>query len=69
MVIVAIFGAVSIVTASSIGREINHFGAAKEAERRASADVFALAIADYVRAGNTAETKRALDAMPGASRR
>lgn len=60
LVIVAIFGAVAIVTASSIGREMNHYGAGKYEELITSANIFASAIANHVEAGDNERTEKAL---------
>ncbi|WP_411816317.1 ATP-binding protein [Hyphococcus sp. DH-69] len=48
LVIIAIFGAVVIATASSVWRETAQFGAGKRAELYASANVFASAISEHV---------------------
>lgn len=48
LVIVAIFGAVVIATASSVWRETAQYGAGKRAELLASANVFASAISEHV---------------------
>ncbi|MEO1242743.1 MAG: ATP-binding protein [Pseudomonadota bacterium] len=66
LVIVAIFGAVTIVTASSIGREINQYGEGKYSELKASANVYATAISAYVSDGNRKETTIALSAIANA---
>lgn len=66
LVIVAIFGAVTIVTASSIGREINQYGEGKYSELKASANVYATAISTYVSDGNRKETTMALSAIANA---
>ncbi|MGE0410026.1 MAG: ATP-binding protein, partial [Amphiplicatus sp.] len=63
LVTVAIFGAVGIVTASSVWRETAQYGAAKFAELDASANVFASAIAGSVRAGDKAAAVEALRAI------
>ncbi|MBI1366320.1 MAG: response regulator [Alphaproteobacteria bacterium] len=63
LVIAAIFGAVAIVTASSMWREIVQYGASKVAELNGAASVFASAIAQDVRAGDKAAALDALSAM------
>lgn len=67
LVIVAIFGAVTIVTASSIWRETAQYGVGKNAELNASAEVFASAISEYVETGDrqaTLNTLRAITHLP-----
>lgn len=66
LVIVAIFGAVTIVTASSIGREINQYGEDKYSELKASANAYATAISEYVNDRDREETIRALSAIANA---
>ncbi len=63
LVIVAIFGAVTIVTFSSIWRETNQYSAVKTAELRASASVFASAIAEHVVDDRKQEALTALRAI------
>ncbi|MEQ1930949.1 MAG: ATP-binding protein [Parvularculaceae bacterium] len=63
LVIIAIFGSVGIVTASSVMREVDQYGVGESAQLQASADVFAMAIAKDVRAGNSAEALEALRAI------
>jgi len=63
LVIVAIFGSVTIVTASSVWREIVQYGAGKSAELEASATVFAYAISDHVREGDRTQALEALRAI------
>ena len=68
LVIVAIFGAVAIATASSVWRETAQFGAGKRAELNASAHVFASAVAEPVfRKDKTAALNalRAISYLPG----
>ncbi len=60
MVVVAIFGAVTIVTASSIGREITQYSQGKNAELQATANMFAHAISKNVESGDHQETAEAL---------
>jgi two-component system sensor histidine kinase BarA len=67
LVIVAIFGAVAIVTASSVWREIGQYGAGRFAELSASANVFASAIANHVQErdkGATLDALRAIGQIP-----
>ncbi len=63
LVIVAIFGAVAIATASSVLREMNQFGAGKRAELYASANIFATAISETVYAKDKMGTLNALRAI------
>ena len=63
LVIVAIFGAVTIATASSVLREMNQFGAGKRAEVYASANIFATAISEPVFQQDRAATLNALRAI------
>ena len=60
LVIVAIFGAVTIVTVSSVWREITQYRQGKYAELSATANVFASAIGDHVAAKNRQQTLNAL---------
>ncbi len=60
LVIVAIFGAVTIATVSSVWREVTQYRQSKFAELSATANVFASAISDYVAAGNQPQTLKAL---------
>ncbi|MEE2690827.1 MAG: ATP-binding protein [Pseudomonadota bacterium] len=52
LVVVSIFGAVGIVTASSVWREFAQYGTGKTTELQASAIVIASAVADELRAGD-----------------
>lgn len=63
LVVVAIFGAVAIATASSVWREMAQYGDGKRAELYASANVFASAISEHVREADKAATLNALRAM------
>jgi two-component system sensor histidine kinase BarA len=63
LVTVAIFGAVAIVTMSSVWREIAQYGTGKFAELNGQARVFASAIADHVRDGDRQATLEALRAI------
>ena len=63
LVIVAIFGSVTIVTASSVWREISQYGEIKTAELESAATVFAYAISDHVREGDKTGTLEALRAI------
>ncbi|MFC2950685.1 ATP-binding protein [Marinicaulis aureus] len=63
LVIVAIFGAVAIATASSVLREMNQFGAGKRAELYASASIFATAISETVYTQDKMATLNALRAI------
>jgi two-component system sensor histidine kinase BarA len=63
LVVVAIFGAVAIATASSVWREMAQYGDGKRAELYASANVFASAISEHVRNADKAATLNALRAM------
>ncbi|WP_165793481.1 hybrid sensor histidine kinase/response regulator [Hyphococcus luteus] len=63
LVIVAIFGAVAIATASSVWRETAQFGAGKRAELDASAHIFASTIAEPVAMNDKAATLGALRAI------
>ena len=63
LVIVAIFGAVAIATASSVMREMSQFGAGKRAELYASASIFATAISETVYAKDKTATLNALRAI------
>ncbi len=63
LVIIAIFGSVGIVTASSVMREVTQYDAGEAAQLQASADVFAMAIARDVREGDRAEAREALRAI------
>jgi two-component system sensor histidine kinase BarA len=65
LVIVAIFGAVAVVTASAVWREIVQYGEAKTDELSASAAVFASAIAPSVESGDAAALEKI---MTGVSR-
>ena len=60
LVIIAIFGAVTIVTASSIGREIAQYSQGKNADLKANANMFAHAISKSVESGNREEAAEAL---------
>jgi two-component system sensor histidine kinase BarA len=63
LVIVAIFGSVTIVTGSSIQREVAQYDAGQAAELTASANVFAVAVAEHVRDGKKDLTLDALKAI------
>ncbi|WP_425409959.1 ATP-binding protein [Hyphococcus sp.] len=63
LVVVAIFGAVAIVTASSVWREMAQYGDAKRAELFASANVFASAISEHVNNKDKSSTLNALKAI------
>ncbi|NWG70119.1 MAG: response regulator [Parvularculaceae bacterium] len=63
LVIIAIFGSVGIVTASSVMREIGQYDAGEAAQLQASADVFAMAIARDVRENDRMEALGALRAI------
>ncbi|WP_375202238.1 ATP-binding protein [Hyphococcus sp.] len=63
LVIVAIFGAVAIATASSVMREMSQFGAGKRAELYASANIFATAISETVYEKDKAATLNSLRAI------
>jgi two-component system sensor histidine kinase BarA len=63
LVIIAIFGSVGIVTASSVMREVEQYGAGESAQLQVSADVFAMAIAGDVRLGDRMEAMEALRAI------
>jgi len=63
LVVVAIFGAVAIVTMSSVWREIEQYGAGKTTELQGSAIVFASAVADHVRAQDRESALAALRAI------
>ncbi len=63
LVVVAIFGAVAIATASSVWRETAQYGDGKRAELYASANVFASAISAHVRDGDKSSTLNALRAI------
>ena len=63
LVVVAIFGAVVIVTVSSVWRETTKFGDSKAAELEAVATVFASAISGPVHAGDKEETVHALSGI------
>ena len=63
LVIVAIFGAVAVATASSVWREAAQFGAGNRADLFASANVFASAISEHVENGDKAGTLNALRAI------
>ncbi len=60
LVIVAIFGVVSIVTISSVWREVTQYREGKLAELNATATVFASAISEHVASANRQETLHAL---------
>ncbi|MEL7487790.1 MAG: ATP-binding protein, partial [Pseudomonadota bacterium] len=60
LVVIAIFGAVTVVTASSVWREIGQYGAGKTAELQASATVFAASISGDVADNNREDTIAAL---------
>ena len=60
LVVVAIFGAVGIVTASSVWREFAQYGTGKTTELQASAIVFASAVADPLRQGDRDAALRTL---------
>ena len=60
LVVVAIFGVVTIVTISSVWRELTQYREGKIAELNATANVFASAIANHVAAGNERETLNSL---------
>ncbi len=57
LVVVSVFGAVAIVTASSILREIVHYGTAKSTELQTTASVIASAISKHIQT-NDAEAAR-----------
>ena len=63
LVVVAIFGSVTIVTISSVWRETTQYRAAKSAELQASANVFATAIAEEVADGKKNEALASLRAI------
>lgn len=63
LVIVAIFGAVAIATASSVWRETAQYGAGKRAELYASANIFATAISEPVFAEDKVATLNSLRAI------
>ncbi len=63
LVIVAIFGAVAIATASSVWREIAQYGDGKRTELYASAHIFATAISEPVHLQDKAATLNALRAI------
>jgi len=63
LVVVAIFGAVFIITASSIWRETLQYGADEYEELRAAASVFASSISKPVREGDVEQTLGALRTM------
>lgn len=63
LVVVAIFGAVGIVTATSVWREIAQYNAGKRSELGATAQVFAAAIAGHVQTGNMQAAREALAEM------
>lgn len=63
LVIVAIFGAVAIATASSVWREIAQYGDGKRTELYASANIFATAISEPVYNSDKAGTLNALRAI------
>ncbi len=63
LVIVAIFGAVAIATASSVWRETAQFSAAKRAELNASAHIFATTVAEPVAMRDKEATLKALRAI------
>ncbi len=65
LVIVAIFGAVTIVTISSVWREITQYREGKYAELNATANVFASAIGNHVALENKPE---ALNSLRGIAR-
>ncbi|MEM8772550.1 MAG: ATP-binding protein [Pseudomonadota bacterium] len=65
LVVVTIFGVVTIVTVSSVWREVTQYQDGKLAELDATANVFASAIANHVAAGDERET---LNALRGISR-
>lgn len=63
LVVTAIFGAVTIVTASSVWRESAQHNETKRAEMFATASVFASAISEYVKNGDKQETLQSLRAI------
>ena len=63
LVVISIFGAVTVVTASSVWREIGQYGAGKTAELQASATVFAAAISEPMLVGDREQTLEALRAI------
>ncbi|WDI30034.1 ATP-binding protein [Hyphococcus flavus] len=63
LVVVAIFGAVAIATASSVWREMDQYGAGKRAELYASANVFSSAISEHVHNADKSATLNALRAI------
>lgn len=63
LVVVAIFGAVAVATASSVWRETVQYGASKRAELYASANVFASAISEPVHHRDKTSTLNALRAI------
>lgn len=63
--IVAIFGVVTIVTVSSVWREVTQYRAGKIAELNATANVFASAISDHVATGNEQATLNTLRGITG----
>lgn len=66
LVVVAIFGAVAVVTASSVWREIIRYGASRTVELEVSANVIAAAIADHVRSNDRDATLFDLRAIASA---
>ena len=63
LVIIAIFGAVAIATASSVWRETVQYGAGKRAELNASAHVFANAVAEPLHLDDKQSALNALRAI------
>ncbi|GJL94575.1 MAG: histidine kinase [Hyphococcus sp.] len=67
LVVVAIFGAVTIVTASSVWRETTEYHDNQKADLSTEANIFAAAISEYVEAGDKEATKTALQRIANLS--
>lgn len=63
LVIISIFGAVTIATASSVWRETAQFGEGRNADALASAQIFASALGAQINAGDQDAARKTLEAI------
>jgi two-component system sensor histidine kinase BarA len=65
LVVIAVFGAVALATASFVWRDVSQFGAERTAELQSNAAVFAATISSDVATGDQRSTLEALRAIKG----